>query len=90
MKEQIYLKDLAFYLGKTHIKLNLLFLNKLLKDASKSDKPYRNEEFAKRIKEMPSAKYQLAVKTILAKKDAQEKPLTRIERAILDMRRGKN
>ena len=38
------------YLLKTHLKLDLDFLNKLLVDASKSNKPHGNQEFAKAIK----------------------------------------
>lgn len=49
MEEQISLRDLAPYLSETHIKLDLFFLNKLLKDSSKSDSPHRDKEFAKRI-----------------------------------------
>ncbi|MFA6358961.1 MAG: hypothetical protein WCY09_09925, partial [Candidatus Omnitrophota bacterium] len=45
-------------------------------------------EAMKAIKNMPSAEYQLAVKKILAKKESG-KPLTRIEKAIEEMRRGK-
>lgn len=48
MKE-VYLYDLASPLQKTHVKLNLDFLNKLLKNASKSDRPHRNQKFAKEI-----------------------------------------
>lgn len=47
--EEINLADLAHYLPKAHARLNLGFLNDLLKNASKSDKPHRNEQFAKKI-----------------------------------------
>jgi hypothetical protein len=49
MKKEVYLEDLVPSLQKTHIKLNLGFLNRLLQNASKSNKPHRNQEFAKRI-----------------------------------------
>ncbi len=49
MKKKVYLEDLVPFLQKTHIKLNLSFLNKLLQNASKSNKPHRNQEFARKI-----------------------------------------
>ncbi|MAH03717.1 hypothetical protein CMI39_02940 [Candidatus Pacearchaeota archaeon] len=49
MKKEIKLKSLVSYLKTTHIKLNLTFLNKLLKDASKSNLPHRDKKFAQRI-----------------------------------------
>lgn len=49
MKDFFGLKDLASQLSKTHVKLNLRFLNELLKDASKSKTPYKNKRFAERI-----------------------------------------
>lgn len=49
MKEESNLRKLAPFLQKTHVKLNLDFLNKLLQNASKSDKPHRNQEFAEYI-----------------------------------------
>lgn len=49
MKKEVYLEDLVPFLQKTHVKLNLSFLNKLLQNASRSNKPHRNQEFAKRI-----------------------------------------
>ncbi len=49
MKNSIGLEKLAPYLLKTHIKLDLDFLNKLLIGASKSDRPHRNNDFAKKI-----------------------------------------
>ena len=49
MKTEVYLEYLVPFLQKTHVKLNLNFLNKLLQNASKSNKPHRNQEFAKKI-----------------------------------------
>lgn len=49
MEREVYLEDLVPFLQKTHVKLDLCFLNKLLQNASKSNKPYRNQEFAKKI-----------------------------------------
>ena len=49
MKKEIRLRYLAYSLKTTHIKLNLTFLNKLLKDASKSNTPNRDKKFVQRI-----------------------------------------
>lgn len=48
MKKEVYLEDLAHSLN-AYVKLDLNFLSKLLQNASKSDKPHRNKEFAKRM-----------------------------------------
>lgn len=49
MKREVRLEALAGSLKHTHVKLNLSFLVKLLKDASKFDKPYKNHEFSEAI-----------------------------------------
>ena len=49
MDNQVSLSNLASYLSSAHVKINLPFLNKLLKDASKSNSPHRNQKFAKKI-----------------------------------------
>jgi hypothetical protein len=49
MKE-IGLKELKNSLKHTHLKLNLAFLEELLKSASKSDFPHKNKDFCKKIK----------------------------------------
>jgi len=49
MKNQFGLLDIYPFLSNSHIKLNLVFLNKLIIDASKSKLPNRNEEFCKKI-----------------------------------------
>lgn len=46
MKKEVYLEDLVPFIKRTHVKLNLNFLNELLRIASKSNKPHRNTEFA--------------------------------------------
>ncbi len=45
----VSLSDLKNSLSSCHVKLNLNFLNKLLKDASKTETPHKNKYFAKRI-----------------------------------------
>lgn len=50
MNEEIGLGSLSSALKHIHIKLNLNFLNKLLQNASKSNKPHKNRDFAKEIK----------------------------------------
>jgi len=49
MEDLVYLGDLSNALSHSHVKLNLTFLNELLKKASNSDLPHRNELFAKKI-----------------------------------------
>ena len=46
---EIHLLDLAYSLKKSHIKLGLAFLNRLLQNASKSNKPHRKLEFANTV-----------------------------------------
>jgi len=46
---EIYLQDLVHSLKHAHVKLDLEFLNKLLQNASKCEKPWRNKEFAQEI-----------------------------------------
>lgn len=48
-KKEVNLKDLVSYLQKSHVKLNLDFLNKLLQNASNSNKPWKDKIFAKKI-----------------------------------------
>ncbi len=50
MKREVGLEALAGSLKHTHLKLNLNFLIKLLKDASNSDYPQKSEEFCRGIK----------------------------------------
>lgn len=45
MKEQFFLEDLIPCLMHTHLKLDLNFLSKILKNASKSDTPWRDIKF---------------------------------------------
>lgn len=45
MKHEIHLQEIVDNLHGTYFKINLIFLCKLLEDASKSKKPYRNKEF---------------------------------------------
>lgn len=49
MDNQVGLYRLASFLSSAHVKINLPFFNKLLKDASKSNSPHRNQKFAKKI-----------------------------------------
>lgn len=49
MNTEIQLSDLKESLFFSHITLNLVFLNKLLKDASKSEFPYKSKSFAQQI-----------------------------------------
>ncbi len=49
MKDEVGLKDIHIKLAHTHVRLKLEFLNKILKDASKSDSPHRAIVFAKKI-----------------------------------------
>lgn len=49
MKDEIGLKDLVFSLSKTHIKLNIDFLNKLLRNASKSNFPHKQRDFIGKV-----------------------------------------
>tara|TARA_Y100000310_G_scaffold344346_1_gene456580 strand:- start:1669 stop:2730 length:1062 start_codon:yes stop_codon:yes gene_type:complete len=49
MKEVIHLEDIVPNLKNTYIKLEPSFLKKLLKDASKSEKPHRNKKFIEKI-----------------------------------------
>jgi len=49
MNNNIQLNDLKDSLVSSYIKLDLIFLNKLLKDASKSEFPYKNNLFAQNI-----------------------------------------
>ena len=44
--KEFYLSDLANNLKQTHVKLNLEFLEKLLKNSSNNDKPRRDKKFA--------------------------------------------
>ena len=46
---EIHLSDLTNSLRNTHVKLDLGFLAKLLKNASKSDKPAVNKKFVENI-----------------------------------------
>ena len=46
---EIHLSDLVDSLKNTHVKLDLYFLNRLLQNASKSDKPHRNLKFAEAV-----------------------------------------
>ena len=46
---EIHLSDLAYNLKNAHVKLDLAFLNKLLQNASQSEKPHRNNKFAESI-----------------------------------------
>lgn len=48
-KREIHLSDLVCFLRNTHIKLDLDFLAKLLKNASRSKNPARNKEFTLKI-----------------------------------------
>src|SRR3989304_5253371 len=50
MKNEFSLEDLVPCLMHTHLKLDLNFLSKLLKDASKSDTPWRNTNFCNSLK----------------------------------------
>ncbi len=63
MNTKIQLSDLKDSLSSSHIKLNLVFLNKLLKDASKSEFPYKDKLFAQKIS-CPVNKYKNASTTI--------------------------
>ena len=47
--KEIHLCDLSYNLVHTHVNLNLEFLSKLLISSSKSDKPWRNNEYAIKI-----------------------------------------
>jgi len=49
MKEEFFLEDLIPCLMHTHLKLDLNFLSKLLKDASNSDTPWKNKAFCKML-----------------------------------------
>ena len=46
---KIHLSDLTNYLKNTHVKLDLEFLAKLLKNASKCESPAINKEFIAKI-----------------------------------------
>ncbi len=49
MKEEIHLEDLVPFLDKTLIKINYRFFKKLIINASTSEKPWKNENFAEKI-----------------------------------------
>ncbi len=49
MNKEIWPIDLGDLLSSSHIKLNLIFLNRLLIDASKSKSPHKKELFAQKI-----------------------------------------
>jgi hypothetical protein len=49
MKKEIGLDYLTSYLKNCHVKLDLFFLKNLIKNASKSEKPHMNKNFAKMI-----------------------------------------
>src|SRR4030042_2852535 len=49
MKEEFNFEDISPSLNTTHIKINLSFLEELLKDASKSALPHRDLNFSKKI-----------------------------------------
>jgi len=48
--KKVGLKEIAYYISTAHVKLDLSFLKKLLKDASKSENPAMNLNFAKKLK----------------------------------------
>jgi len=82
MKDSVGLGELVPHLLKTHVKLDLDFLNKLLVDASKSNKPHRNQEFAKVIK-CPVNKNKKSAMTIYGWMNGQRTiPLKKLDQII--------